>query len=118
MFPEFQLSLIREEKDSSIAGYGVPQWYGSAENSTSYTNMSDEELLSLFQTHQQWLMNNGFTSFHEIVPSDDEVNEEALSHLRIMTENCYCYGIPRQTKPIIYGYGRGVNELLFNRSNT
>ena len=74
-------------EDSSLtSGNSVPQWYGSAENSTSYTNMSDEELLSQFQTHQQWLMNNGFTSFHEIVPSDDEVNEEALSHLRIMSE--------------------------------
>ena len=86
-------------EDSSTFGQGVPQWYGSAESTTALTNMTDDELVSQFRTHQQWLMNNGFTSFHQIVPGDEEINEEALSHLMNMAQIATAMGYRGQQSP-------------------
>ncbi len=86
-------------EDSSTFGQGVPQWYGSAESTTALTNMTDDELVSQFRTHQQWLMNNGFTSFHQIVPGDEEINEEALSHLENMAQIATALGYRGQQSP-------------------
>ncbi|MCP4124108.1 MAG: hypothetical protein GY751_20380 [Bacteroidetes bacterium] len=86
-------------EDSSTFGQGVPQWYGSAESTTALTNMTDDELVSQFRTHQQWLMNNGFTSFHQIVPGDEEINEEALSHLENMAQIATALGYRGRQSP-------------------
>ncbi len=88
-------------EDSALtSGRGVPVWYGSAEASTTaLTNMTDDELVSQFRTHQQWLMNNGFTSFHQIVPGDEEINEEALSHLMNMAQIATAMGYRGRQSP-------------------
>ncbi len=51
---------------------------------THPTNMSDEQLLSQFQMDHDWLIDNGFTSFHQIVSDGGPIDEEAFSHLQNM----------------------------------
>ncbi len=82
------------ENSASISGQGVPQWYGSAEaeRPMSLTNYTDEQLLSQFQMDHDWLIDNGFTSFHQIVSDGGPTDEEAFSHLQNMATTATVMG--------------------------
>ncbi len=70
----------------------------SAEGDVALQNQSDEQLLSQFQMHHNWLLDNGFTTFQQIVPDGSNAIQPAISHLEDMARIATVMGFRGQQR--------------------